>query len=37
MKPAVAAADPFESIPFRGLADRLGEAFMPVVQVRRAP
>ena len=34
-KPAV-AADPFESLPFKGLADRLGEAFMPVVQVCKA-
>ena len=32
-KPAV-AADPFESLPFKGLADRLGEAFMPVMKVR---
>lgn len=32
---AAAAADPFEGLPFRAMADRLGEAVMPTMQAAR--
>lgn len=28
-----AAGDPFEGLPFKAMADRMGEAFMPVAEV----